>query len=301
MPASSQTPQHRPSLNLLPSVFPIYFSPSRLSPSRSAVLRSCLLIVGFLLGLISTAADAQSQRPSFDNIPPANLISAGDKNSCAIRDNATVVCWGSNDKNRSNPLSNSQITADTRFQQVAAGATHACGLTLDQTVLCWGEDANGRTKPPSDQFTTISINYEGAHACGIRIDKTIKCWGDDGGAQRRVTGAPTGEFIAVAAGIAHNCAIRTNGKIECWGSNNNNRRDGKPSGTFMAISAGGHHSCAIKTGGTASCWGNSDSGRTTPPNPNSSFKAITPQTHPCLLYTSPSPRDRQKSRMPSSA
>ena len=25
------------------------------------------------------------------------------------------------------------------------------------------------------------------------------------------------------------------------------------------------------------------------------------QTHPCLLYTSPSPRDRQKSRMPSSA
>ena len=27
----------------------------------------------------------------------------------------------------------------------------------------------------------------------------------------------------------------------------------------------------------------------------------TTQTHPCLLYTSPSPRDRQKSRMPSSA
>ena len=25
------------------------------------------------------------------------------------------------------------------------------------------------------------------------------------------------------------------------------------------------------------------------------------QTHACLLYTSPSPRDRQKSRMPSSA
>ena len=26
-----------------------------------------------------------------------------------------------------------------------------------------------------------------------------------------------------------------------------------------------------------------------------------PNTNPCLLYTSPSPRDRQKSRMPSSA
>ena len=37
---------------------------------------------------------------------------------------------------------------------------------------------------------------------------------------------------------------------------------------------------------------------------SSSFFIPTPQTHqthPCLLYTSPSPRDRQKSRMPSSA
>ena len=31
------------------------------------------------------------------------------------------------------------------------------------------------------------------------------------------------------------------------------------------------------------------------------FYIDSPQTHPCLLYTSPSPRDRQKSRMPSSA
>src|SRR5674476_1291348 len=29
--------------------------------------------------------------------------------------------------------------------------------------------------------------------------------------------------------------------------------------------------------------------------------SVTPPTCPCLLYTSPSPRDRQKSRMPSSA
>ena len=30
-------------------------------------------------------------------------------------------------------------------------------------------------------------------------------------------------------------------------------------------------------------------------------KAIETNGYPCLLYTSPSPRDRQKSRMPSSA
>ena len=32
-----------------------------------------------------------------------------------------------------------------------------------------------------------------------------------------------------------------------------------------------------------------------------STKPIDALNHPCLLYTSPSPRDRQKSRMPSSA
>ena len=31
------------------------------------------------------------------------------------------------------------------------------------------------------------------------------------------------------------------------------------------------------------------------------FKEYEKQYRPCLLYTSPSPRDRQKSRMPSSA
>ena len=35
--------------------------------------------------------------------------------------------------------------------------------------------------------------------------------------------------------------------------------------------------------------------------PYSSDFTITDQYYTCLLYTSPSPRDRQKSRMPSSA
>ena len=37
------------------------------------------------------------------------------------------------------------------------------------------------------------------------------------------------------------------------------------------------------------------------PKTTASDKEITETKHTCLLYTSPSPRDRQKSRMPSSA
>ena len=49
-------------------------------------------------------------------------------------------------------------------------------------------------------------------------------------------------------------------------------------------------------------------GGLTKTKPNTGVKTATgavdderPKTTPCLLYTSPSPRDRQKSRMPSSA
>ena len=37
------------------------------------------------------------------------------------------------------------------------------------------------------------------------------------------------------------------------------------------------------------------------PSPLGFIKALEAAYTPCLLYTSPSPRDRQKSRMPSSA
>ena len=38
-----------------------------------------------------------------------------------------------------------------------------------------------------------------------------------------------------------------------------------------------------------------------PPIDLDAWRLLSQQQHPCLLYTSPSPRDRQKSRMPSSA
>ena len=40
---------------------------------------------------------------------------------------------------------------------------------------------------------------------------------------------------------------------------------------------------------------------TVPADATGKFRVEIPQTHPCLLYTSPSPRDRTRSRMPSSA
>ena len=54
------------------------------------------------------------------------------------------------------------------------------------------------------------------------------------------------------------------------------------------------------TAAAAGTWRDEDHPRGQPANSGQFVKKKQPNT-PCLLYTSPSPRDRQKSRMPSSA
>ena len=92
-------------------------------------------------------------------------------------------------------------------------------------------------------------------------------------------------------------ATKTDGTLWAWGQNDSgalglNDQGGWPTyanskssptqvgtdTTWSKICAGGYGTFGIKTDGTAWAWGNN-----------------------CLLYTSPSPRDKRQSRMPSSA
>ena len=145
----------------------------------------------------------------------------------------------------------------------------------------------------------------------------VKCWGSDSygqlgdGGTNTDTNAPSSTAIdlgtgrtavAVFAGYYHTCAILDNGDLKCWGRDNNgqlgdggsNTNLNAPSSTAInlgtgrtavAVSAGESHTCAILDNGDLKCWGYDYNG----------------QLGDCLLYTSPSPRDRTRSRMPSSA
>ena len=116
----------------------------------------------------------------------------------------------------------------------------------------------------------------------------------------------------VSAGYHHSCAILDNGDVKCWGRDQygqlgdggTNTDTNTPSSTAIdlgtgrtavAVSAGGYHTCAILDNGDLKCWGKDNYGQLGDGGTNADTNA------PCLLYTSPSPRDRTRSRMPSSA
>src|SRR5438105_3182648 len=97
----------------------------------------CLLV---LLCWSTPSASANRAAPPFgryDEFVHA-VVSSGADHACALRPDATVVCWGSNNYNESSPPSGT-------FVQIDSGIGFTCGIRSDGTLACWGYDFQGQT------------------------------------------------------------------------------------------------------------------------------------------------------------
>jgi hypothetical protein len=101
----------------------------------------------------------------------------------------------------------------------------------------------------------------------------LVAWGDDSGGM--VSGAPSGSFVAVAAGwsvgVSHAVGIRTNGTLASWGDSV--MVNDTPTGTFTAVATGGRHALAIRSDGTLASWGDDSQGQVSA-TPAGTFTAI---------------------------
>ena len=210
----------------------------------------------------------------------ARSIAAGSNHTCAILDNASVVCWG---RGSSGQLGQGAITNIGHSGSATVASTPAIDLGAGRTA--------------------IAISAGDAHTCVILDNATIKCWGS-GGNGRLGSGATanlgdgagemgnslgivdigTGRTArAISAGIAHTCAVLDNATVKCWGNggygklgyeNQNDIGDGAnemgtnlaavalgTGRTALAISAGGTHTCAVLDNATLKCWGDGSSGQ----------------------------------------
>ena len=214
--------------------------------------------------------------------------------TCAILDNGDLTCWGSDAKGQLgngggsssdvSSLSTSVISLGSGRTaiSVSAGGTHTCAQLDNGQLKCWGNRGDGQVgdnggfNSPSDRTSpsTVSNNNYGGN-----------------------TYADTGVFPSAAVTGA-TCAISP----------------ALPTG--MSLTSG---TCAITgtptvtaVNATYTVWANISGqsfsgqvwlevGLNVPiPSYSPSLYTYTKDTT-CLLYTSPSPRDRTRSRMPSSA
>lgn len=180
---------------------------------------------------------------------PENL-GLGRSHSCAVMDDGSVRCWGSNESGqlgdgttigRLTPVEVSGITSDT--VAVTGGDRHTCSTGL-QGTRCWGDNSNGQLGTGTTVSATTpqtisvggstgpltSISAGGVHTCAIFGSGTY-CWGDNSQGQLGIgstSAAPSPTFISgvssgvptkIAAGLAHTCVVASSGAVRCWGDN----------------------------------------------------------------------------------
>jgi alpha-tubulin suppressor-like RCC1 family protein len=209
----------------------------------------------------------------------ATAISLHANQSCALLDNASVKCWGSNQHGRLG-LGNNNSIGDQSGEMaaltgidlgtgrtataIAAGGNHTCALLDNASVKCWGRNQNGQLGIGNTEHMGNTSNEMGDDLPSIDL-----------GTGRTAT--------AIAAGYFHTCALLDNASVKCWGrnsegqlglgnttqigDNSNEMGDNLPSidlgtgRTATAIAAGAYLTCALLDNGAVKCWGDNNIGQ----------------------------------------
>ena len=210
----------------------------------------------------------------------ATAISVGSNHTCALLDNASVKCWGYNNKGQLGQGSTSNLGdvpgemddnlaaidlgSGRTATAISAGYYHTCALLDNSSVKCWGFNSSGQL----GQGSTSTLG-DGSSEMGDNLASI------DLGSGRTAT--------AIATGYVHTCALLDNASVKCWGYNEygqlgqgstSNLGDGSSemgdnlaaidlgSGrTATAISAGSSHTCALLDNGAVKCWGQNNYGQ----------------------------------------
>jgi len=174
------------------------------------------------LGIDNTTTMGDGSGEMGDNLPVVNLgtgrtataIDAGNYHSCALLDNASVKCWGSNHRGRLG-IDNTTNMGDNSSEMavlptvnlgtgrtatsIAAGDRHTCALLDNASVKCWGNNTYG-------QLGIENRTQMGDNTGEMAVLPTVNL-----GTGRTAT--------AIAAGLRHSCALLDNASVKCWGWN----------------------------------------------------------------------------------
>ena len=200
------------------------------------------------LGIGSTTNSGANASPEVTGGGIWLKIDAGYKQSCAIRNDGTLSCWGQNQEGevgdgtqlrRTSPVA---VSGGGTWKQVSGGNYYTCGIRENGTRHCWG--VNDPTALLGDGITAYAeqpveivgggvwknVSLWGDFACGIRSDDSLLCWGNNdegelgnnGSAATQVAPVAVnggGSWASLSMGYYHGCGIRPGGALYCWGLN----------------------------------------------------------------------------------
>lgn len=172
-----------------------------------------------------------------------SAIAAGRENSFALRDDGTVVAWGTG------PAAARQVPSDlTDVVALSVGPDRNLALRADGRVVAWGADENGEATPPASLSNVVAIAIAGTGGLALRADGRVVGWGSSASG---ATSAPSALTDAVA--IAPGLALRANGTVVAWGGTAD-RAVPAGLGGVVAIGVGTGFATALKNDGTLTEW-----------------------------------------------
>lgn len=177
-------------------------------------------------------------------------ISSGSYHSCALMDDGSVRCWGSNEFGQLGDGTTLErltaVSADLSggvALSISAGESHTCAVMEDTSLMCWGDNSNGQLGDGSrsERHTPISVPLGDAgvhevssgsyHTCAIMADRSLRCWGDnwhgqlgDGSFSDKLSPVDieipsNSSAVTVDSGAFHSCVGMNDGSMYCWGYN----------------------------------------------------------------------------------
>jgi alpha-tubulin suppressor-like RCC1 family protein len=218
--------------------------------------------------LAFVASGCGESNPSRPPLTGAVAVSVGTSHACALMDDGSVMCWGSDALGELGrgvtgpavPIP-APVAAISNARSVAAGASFTCSLAPDGTVMCWGAN----TFCELGNGCPIS-GLPGSESGQVDDPVPVAVNGLSGPATAVVTGSD------LDGGLPYACALLGGGTVECWGANDIGIVDDNTvlfiaptavsglSGA-TALTTGTGFACALVSGGSVACWGDGPLGQ----------------------------------------
>jgi E3 ubiquitin-protein ligase HERC3 len=230
------------------------------------------------LGLGDTNNRGDSAGEMGDSLPTVHLgtgrtaktVTTGQFHACALLDNDSVKCWGSNvagttTASMGDNLPAINFGAGRSVKQLASGIFHNCVLLDDNSVKCWGNHHQGQlgsgstignavAVPSSTVIPTVNLGtgrtaqwifVTGYNSCAKLDNNEVKCWGRNSDGQLAIGNTTIANLGTQAAHMGDNLQSLQLGAGR----------------TIMQLVGGTNHMCALLDNDQIKCWGSAGLGR----------------------------------------